>query len=79
MPTGVNPIYPRSRVSVEDFADLQAAVLGSKKELHQVEQPVTVRKKVRTHDTHSAARVKHFARTLTWKMFCQGLRRWSFQ
>ncbi len=32
----------------EDFSDLQAVVLGSQKELHQVEQPVTVRKKVRT-------------------------------
>ena len=45
VPMGVNPIPPCSAVSVKDFADLQAVVLGSQEELHQVEQPVTVRKK----------------------------------
>ncbi len=73
VPAGVNPISLRSYVSVKYFTDLHAVVLGSKKELHQID---TVRKQVRTH---SAARVKHFARTLTWKMFCEGLGRWSFQ
>ena len=49
VPAGVNPISLRSYVSVKYFTDLHAVVLGSKKELHQIEQPVTVRKQVRTH------------------------------